>query len=526
METKLLKYAEKGYSVLLSGLHGVGKTVLTEKTFEKMGWKYKTFNSATLNPYTDVTGVPLEGKTINTMTGKEVDCLIKRLPEIFAADDLDAIFFDEISRASKETMNGLFQLLQFKSINGYKLNRLKVIWGAYNPYNPELDEEDQSYHVNQLDPAFEDRFRIHLALPYELNETYLKTKHQSIAEPFINWWQELPLELKLKCSPRRLEESIITYKDGFDLKDVLYHDELQSVLPNLKERIYLANSSNQVKFFIESLAEQSIENAALKINIENVELVIDAIKAKELKPIYLKSINQDLLANIIARGVDTKLEKAIDLLKNKDKSFTLSPLAEKILFNRRVVLDTAIQEAFVGNSIKNNVNNEAILVQFSNLFFQLLLNYKMNCVKNNITKIDFNLEVIYDKLKSLESFKDFYKAAVITWHSWKSENNLLEKQNNLVADCKNELYAILIGHFIKMAVLDKNYKVFKTDVCSDFEQFKEVVQKQSENLLGKRKWLHFGMVEDNKTISKMVYGFFEGNSTILDVNVAINNYKW
>lgn len=534
LEDKLYKYAQKEYNVLLSGLHGVGKTTLIEKTFQRMGWKYKIFNSATLNSYTDVTGVAMEGQTINTWTNEKVDCLIKRLPEDFAADKYDAIFFDEISRATKETMNGLFQLIQFKSINGYQLRRLKVIWAAYNPYNPDADEDEQTYHVMPLDPAFEDRFRIQIYLPYELNQTFLINKYQSLAKPFIEWWYDLPYELRLKCSPRRIDESISVFKDGFDLEDVLYHEDLQPLLPVLKEKILLSQNENHIHFFIETLNNKTIEEAQRLINIENVEIVIEAIKSKALNAQYLKAINQDVLASLLRKCEDTRLEKIIDNLMTRDNSFVLSPIAIDILKSRKQLLHSAIDNGFYDypSFSMDKKPYAEIIKHFVESILEIMLFYRVKGQELGVKKLDIGLLPLYDELKNHQHFRDFYRSCVYLWFSWNNDVQkgipVIGKQMEFLRVFPNELLMILGGFFMKLAVMDKEYKVFDKEVCETDEIFFKVFSdmENSKTAMGNFKFVLYGMKNDNKAITKLVNKLMDGVQTIRDVNLRINEYKW
>lgn len=532
LEEKLLRYAQKHYSVMLNGLHGVGKTSLITRTFEEMGWSFIVYNCATLNAYTDITGVPMEGSTVNVVSNENVECLVKRLPEAFASDRYDAIFFDEVSRANRETMNGLFQLLQFKQINGYQLKNLKVIWGAYNPYNPDADEDEQTYHVNQLDPAFEDRFRIHITLPYELNENYLKKKHGELALPFMQWWNDLPYELRLKCSPRRLEESIVTYKDGFGLEDVLFHDELQVVLPNLKEKILLATNALQVQDFISTLASKNVEQAAALIHIENVDLVLDAIKTKKLNEQYLKAINQDVLAQIIMKREDAKLEKVIDNLLNKDTGFHLSPMAKHTLEARRNLLDKAIEQAFAGyNEIKANrelhEQNEKIVLEYSKVVYDTLLQYRSKASELQVKKTDLPLTALYDALKKRNDFRNYYCAAVYLWLNWRKTGmpeRLRKQQDWIRTGASHELMAIVMGLLFKMTINDKEYVVFKQDFCQNLDVFMEAFPYNNKDLANKMKWWHYGL--SDKGATRFVTQFFEKSKTNADLDMNVYSHKW
>lgn len=530
IEDKLFQYAQKQYSVLLSGLHGVGKTVLTEKTFEKMGWKYKTFNSATLNPYMDVTGVAQEGTTLNTMTNEEVACIVKRLPEHFASDELDAIFFDEISRAPKEVMNGLFQLLQFREINGYKLRRLKVIWGAYNPYNPDADESEQTYHVVPLDPAFEDRFRIHINLPYELNQKYLMNKHGEVSKPFIKWWNDLPPELRLKCSPRRLDESIQTYNDGFDLEDVLYNEELKLALPSLKNNLILLSNAASKKIFIDTLSGKTIDEAIEIINIENINLVMEAIKNKTLDIKFVQAINQDVLTNYIDKNPDSKLEKMILNYAKKTDGFELSDRAKNILYQRTESINFVIQENFSDfKTILNKENFEYQMDMLSDIGNRFLKSsFTLYLIeRQNKGKISLNFDEMYEELKKYSFYKSMYVNLV---HLWYKTVIQLKKQGDNTLQIKllekltsNPVVACLSGYLLNRAIMDKDYHIaFEKPTVTSEQQSMQIISVEDEKINSTAKYFKMGYGANDKYINKLLLSVFDGCDIFAQVHVKIN----
>lgn len=290
IESRLRFYAVKRYNVLLEGTHGIGKTSIIENIFQELGWRYLMLNAATIDPYLDFYGIPKQKTVHDGDVSREVMTTI--LPESLECDEIDAIFFDEINRGSPEILNGLLDLIQFKSIKNKKLNKLKVVWAAQNPYNPDLEEHEQTYNVKPLDPALKDRFHIFISLPTQLNKTYLKKKHQGLYKPFAHWWGQLPEELKYYCSPRRIDYAIQIYKEGGLLEDVL--DE-KLPIKQLKKEIDEFLNDNKKAELTRKINALSIEEAKNVINIENIENVMEIILNQQIPIHYLQSINQDVL---------------------------------------------------------------------------------------------------------------------------------------------------------------------------------------------------------------------------------------
>lgn len=199
-----------------------------------------------MDPWIDFIGVP---KTVHK-NGQDVLELVK--PQEFANDEIEAIFFDEFNRAPSKVINAVMELIQFKSINGKRFNNLKVVWAAINPY-----DEEGTYSVEQIDAATKDRFHIQIQIPLELDTTYLIKTHGELARPFIKWWNELPKDLKIQVSPRRLDYAIQVHRAEGDLRDVLIgtsnvkklEDYIKEMNKGLELSVLMKKSDQELKQF-------------------------------------------------------------------------------------------------------------------------------------------------------------------------------------------------------------------------------------------------------------------------------------
>lgn len=209
-QADLQRYAEHGYNVLFEGKHGVGKTAIIQQTFERMGYKWLYFSAATLDPWVDLIGVP---KAMTTKRGEELT-LVR--PSFILNDDIDAIFFDELNRAPDKVLNAVMELIQFKSINGFKLKNLKVIWAAVNPW-----DDENTYAVNEMDPAIKDRFQVQIPVPYKVDEDWFMSAFPDTGKTFCNWWRGLEEDGKNLVSPRRLAYAADAYSKGTKMSDIL-----------------------------------------------------------------------------------------------------------------------------------------------------------------------------------------------------------------------------------------------------------------------------------------------------------------
>ena len=219
-DKKLDFYIDQGYNVLFRGRHGVGKTAIVKGAFERHNLKWKYFSAATMDPWVDFVGIPKEVK--DEETGESYIDLIR--PKGFQNDDVEAIFMDELNRAKPKVRNAVMELIQFRSINGVPFRNLKMIWAAINP---EDDEADLHYDVEELDEAQKDRFHIILDIPYEPSREYfVKQFGKDVGGGAVEWWKGLTPEQNVLVSPRRLEFALDVHQNDGDLRDVLPNKQL------------------------------------------------------------------------------------------------------------------------------------------------------------------------------------------------------------------------------------------------------------------------------------------------------------
>ena len=262
ISVKLDFWLKHSKNVLFIGKHGVGKTAMVKEAFDRhqLNWRY--FSASTMDPWVDFVGVPqakndnklpsdfeiikelasispelayeyiennwkmsksaaknIVEHTLNRPVGFEYLSLVR--PQTFNGE-VEALFFDEFNRSPKKVRNAVMELIQFKSINGMKFPKLKVVWAAINP-----DDEDEAaagltYDVEKLDPAQSDRFHIKVEVPYKPNAEWFRQKYPPrIVDAAIQWWDELSEENKDLVSPRRLEYALDMYEERGDMRDVL-----------------------------------------------------------------------------------------------------------------------------------------------------------------------------------------------------------------------------------------------------------------------------------------------------------------
>lgn len=199
------KLFEKGFNVLLIGLHGTGKTESIKAMAERKKLKMKYFSCSTLDPFTDLVGVPVPTDVLDA-DGNPTGEQYLKMVRPHDVDDADIIFFDELNRADAKTLNAVFEIIQFRSINGDPLPNLKVCWGAINP-------PDEDYDVERLDAALLDRFDLYINIDPKPSVTYMsKFMAPQYAQVLYRWWNDHAIDIRKGVrdskvdyiSPRRL----------------------------------------------------------------------------------------------------------------------------------------------------------------------------------------------------------------------------------------------------------------------------------------------------------------------------------
>lgn len=325
LEKKLPFWIKNNYNVLFKGKHGVGKSAMIIDAFNQAGIKWLYFSASTMDPFVDFVGIPKEVK--DPITGNSYIDLIR--PKCFQDDEVEAIFLDEFNRSAKKVRNAVMELIQFKSINGKKFSNLKIIWAAINP-----DDDDQKYDVEELDPAQQDRFHIMVDVPYAPHTGYFKSKYgEDMAEVSINWWKEMPADIKKDISPRRLDYALDVYKAGGDIRDVL---PPKSNINKLMTELTNGSTTKKLKKLFDDKNELEAKTFLAVEN--NYSACIDTILTKkEYMKFFLKLMPEEKISVLISK--DRKIEDFIlsdlnsfdSVLKDIAKANINSKISKRIL---------------------------------------------------------------------------------------------------------------------------------------------------------------------------------------------------
>jgi len=302
-------WIENNLNVLLRGKHGVGKTAMVVDAFERKNLKYKYFSASTMDPWVDFIGVPKEQIDEN---GNSYLGLIR--PQEFQDDQVEAIFMDEFSRAHKKVRNAVMELIQFKSINGRKFKNLKIVWAAINPD----DDEDFNYDVDALDPAQEDRFHVHVDVPYTPDIAWFRTKFgKELANSAVSWWNELPPKVQHGVTPRRLEYALTVYGAKGNLRHVL------PASSNVSKLMRVLSDGPVEEKLVALAARKKLVEAREFIRVENNyrDGLPYIVKSKKLREFFVPLFGKEKLSNLMATENEV-YKLAVEQITKKDTKFT------------------------------------------------------------------------------------------------------------------------------------------------------------------------------------------------------------
>lgn len=237
MIPKAEQYYDNGMNVLLIGLHGVGKTEAVLALAREKNIVLKYYSCSTLDPFTDLVGVPTPRKfctrdrvwlgtdknacpICNSVLEAEDSPVVESLKMVRPReiDEAELIFFDEFNRGDEKTQNAIFEIIQFRTINGEPLPHVKACWAAMNP-------PDGDYKVADLDPALIDRFDVFIDIQARPAVNYMaQYLDKPIAQALYSWWGEhnqARRGMENFISPRRLMKIGLVYQATGDFRPAL-----------------------------------------------------------------------------------------------------------------------------------------------------------------------------------------------------------------------------------------------------------------------------------------------------------------
>ena len=150
---------KSGLAVNVIGKHGIGKSSVIAQFAAANGYSYHPFFLGQLNDMGDVLGLPEFNRNKD---GKATSVSFVH-PDKLPKKPRSILHFDELNRASKDLLQGIFQLALEGEIHDYKLPEDSIVLFSMNPATDDysvLDFADKAFadrfvHIN-LDPTHEE----------------------------------------------------------------------------------------------------------------------------------------------------------------------------------------------------------------------------------------------------------------------------------------------------------------------------------------------------------------------------------
>lgn len=414
-------------NVMLIGEKGVGKSSQIIDAFERNNLKWKYFSGATLDPWTDLIGIP---KAIETEKGSVIEYV--RPSDL--SNEVEAIFCDEFNRAHKKVKNALMELIQFKSINGRKFPNLKIVWAAINP---DKDEEAE-YDVDPMDPAQLDRFHVIVNLPYAADKKFFSDKFSaSIGTQAVLWWEQQSDVIKNLVSPRRLEYAVTAHLGGMDVSDILPRTANITMFKTM-----MRMNPTEVEFNTACINDDTLTMERILNNDSTFQEIKKLILGEERYYVHIATLmHNEKLAALFKDfskfsdwvRINPNIGKNKEILDEMNKTVTYRKTAnmhndiEGILASQNAVQGNNPKEKILSfcraaNTTKMKITSAEYQAKFKNTFSPIWLDYMTNHIESKpMNKMELSsiceyfvaihtkltLEITRDRMKQM--IKDIIK---------------------------------------------------------------------------------------------------------------------
>lgn len=355
---KLDKWILGNKNVLLVGEKGVGKSSIILEAMTRNNLHMKYFSAATMDPWVDFIGVP----KITTKSGTVDETL--ELIRDKSLEEYEILFFDEFNRAHKKVRNAVMELIQFKSINGKKLPKLRMVWAAVNP-------DDSDYDVEPLDPAQKDRFHIHYTVDYKIYTPYFSQKFgPTITSVAKEWWEALSAEVKKHISPRRLDYTLEWFNEGGDIRDVIPTNvaPVNNLINNLK-RCSLKDQLHEAR---ESMSDDEFKQF---INDDRNFSKFETVITEEKDPKIVDMLNMEHMKAYESKNT-TKKKKETEYVWNPQdpnmRSHIAANMDSLVKFVKEDLFETQSLDEFVPNAMENKDKITNDMVKHKKIFGDFL----------------------------------------------------------------------------------------------------------------------------------------------------------
>lgn len=338
-----------GGNILIEGLHGTGKTSMLRQAAEELGLSISYYNAPTIDPYTDLVGIPYVKQDEN---GDDYLDMVQQ----GTFKDSNVKFFDEINRAPHKTLNSLMELILEGSINGKVLDNHKICIAAINP-------SGGAYTTHDLEPALLDRFDFYFVVSEKPDRGFFRKKHGTFGDVLVSWWEEQfstiggDINEADYLSPRRLD-TIGT----FFMRSI--NESNKVMTENMFTSLFPVNSSYGTRALYKNLVKHHNKvngNATKKTKYGYTQATVDTI-GKTITRSTIRTTDDADLADLIEN--DSELAKKCEELMGDRVSMqqlVQKPLSFIAMVKQGIKFDTDLWvEKFDGyqNYITISVEND------------------------------------------------------------------------------------------------------------------------------------------------------------------------
>jgi MoxR-like ATPase len=314
LEMNLMLAQKSDTSVLIKGVHGIGKSQRAEN-YAKINDFHCEVLFLSHQETGDLIGIPyLEGG--NTIWSKPI--WLQNLYDAESRGQKCVLFLDELNRARLDVRQSALQLVLNKQIHQHHLPAGTLVIAAINP-------EDGDYQVSELDEALKDRF-VTFTLKPDAEEWINWAKNNDVNQTVVSFILDNHDKLWLKTEN---EDNHPTPRSWKKLSDFLHVLEAEKIDKDEKDLIMhsfvcgkIGNTvGNQFITYYRSANDfnvNTVEKALEKIKNRKKENIDVAIK--KLAPIIerveilkLNYVVEELIKQYVPKTVDAKDEDVFEI---------------------------------------------------------------------------------------------------------------------------------------------------------------------------------------------------------------------
>jgi hypothetical protein len=313
LETELKLAHLSNISVLVKGVHGIGKSERAEAYARKHGHHCEVL-FLSHQETGDLIGIPKEKNDITYWT---VPSWLDEMYKAAAEGKRCVLFLDELNRARLDVRQASLQLVLSKQIHQHKLPEGTLVIAAVNP-------DDGDYQVSELDDALKDRF-VTFTLKPDAEEWIDWAKNNDVHRNVISFVLDNPDKIWIKVENEDNQPTPRSWNMLSNFIKVLEKENLPKDEKNVIMQTFVCGKigktvGSQFMTFYETANDfnmETVEKALEKIKNKKKEYIDAAIK--KLKPIVdnvellkINFVTEELLKKYIPLTVGMKEEEAFE----------------------------------------------------------------------------------------------------------------------------------------------------------------------------------------------------------------------